>query len=260
MDTHHSVHDLPAADGGSVPTLVVRPPTPGPHPAVILGVEAYGPNRFATEVATRLAEAGHVVVVPDYYRGAGPGDPEAYTDFTEVMRFIDALDFRRGTRDLLTAVAYAAGCDDVDPDRIAVWGYCTGGTLALLAAELSDRIAAAVLFFPSQPWFAELTPRTPVHPVDLLWALRCPALFLYGDRDPVLPPERLEDLRDRLAGTTGGHRLLVSPDAGHAFCAPVAPLRDDAADRASWADATAFLRAHLSGSSGVGGTGPGADA
>lgn len=166
----------------------------------MIGVETYGPNRFTAGVATRLAEEGHVVVVPDYYRGAGPSDP---------------------------------------------------GTPALLAAELSDRVAAAVLFFPSQPWFAELTTRTPVHPVDLLWALRGPALFLYGDQDPVLPPERLADLRDRLGRAGERHRLIVYPSAGHAFCAPVPPMRDDAADRASWADATGILREHL-------GAGPGA--
>ncbi|WP_029429584.1 dienelactone hydrolase family protein [Blastococcus sp. URHD0036] len=246
METTRTVVDLPAADGGTVPTAVVRPAGPGPHPAVVIGVEAYGPNTFTAGVATRLAEEGYVVVVPDYYRGNGPADAEAYTDFTEVMRFIGALDFRRGTRDLLTAVAHAAGLEDVDADRIAVWGYCTGGTLALLAAELSDRVAAAVLFFPSQPWFGELTERTPVHPADLLWALRAPALVLYGDRDPVLPPERLVDLRQRLTAADPRHRLVLYPGAGHAFCAPVPPMRDEAADLASWTEATTFLAAALS--------------
>ncbi|MGX7678742.1 dienelactone hydrolase family protein [Jatrophihabitans sp. DSM 45814] len=59
----------------------------------------------------------------------------------------------------------------VDAKRIAVWGYCTGATLSLLAAELSDRVAAPVLFFPSQPTFHELTPARPVHAVDVLWAM-----------------------------------------------------------------------------------------
>jgi carboxymethylenebutenolidase len=249
VQTTRETLDLPGTDGGRVPTTVVRPGAPGPHPAVVLGVEAYGPNTFTTDVATRLAEAGHVVLVPDYYRGAGPADREAYTDFTEVMACIATLDFPRATHDLLATVRYAAGLDDVDPGRIAVWGYCTGGTLALLAAELSDRVAAAVLFFPSQPWFAELTPRTPVHPVDLLWALRCPALFVYGDGDPVLPPDRLADLRARLERAGGRHRLVVHAGAGHAFTAPVPPMRHEEADRAAWAQATAFLAEQLGGGS-----------
>lgn len=252
MQTTQESLALPGTDGGRVPMTVVRPVAPGPHPAVVLGVEAYGPNHFTDGVATRLAEAGHVVLVPDYYRGAGPADREAYTDFTEVMACIAALDFPRATHDLLATVRYAADLDDVDPDRIALWGWCTGATLALLAAALTDRVAAAVLYFPSQPWFAELTPRTPVHPVDLVWALRCPVLVHYGDEDAVMSPERLADLRDRLARAGDRNRLVVHPGAGHAFTAPVAPLRHEEADRAAWAETTAFLAAHL-------GTGAAAD-
>jgi carboxymethylenebutenolidase len=41
------------------------------------------------------------------------------------------------------------------------------------------------------------------------------------------------------------HEMRVYQGAGHAFSAPVPPLRHDAADRASWADATAFAARHL---------------
>jgi carboxymethylenebutenolidase len=236
---------LATHDGAELPTLVFRPTDPGPHPAIVVGVEAYGVNEFGRGIAAKLVAEGYVVLIPDYYRGNGLADPESYLDFDEVMRFIAELDFTAAARDLLTAVEFAADADFVDADRIAVWGYCTGATLALLAAELSDRIAGAVLFFPSQPRFAELTPKTPVHPMDLLWALRCPTLFLYGDQDAVMPPEAMADLRTRLASWHIEHQVNVYPEAGHAFAAPVAPLRNDAADRASWADATEFLRAAL---------------
>ena len=66
------------------------------------------------------------------------------------------------------------------------------------AACLRGDLAAAVLFFPSQPVFHELGPKTPVHPMDLLWQLTCPTLFLYGDQDQTMAPERLEDLRSRI--------------------------------------------------------------
>jgi carboxymethylenebutenolidase len=226
LDTH---------DGGELPTLIFRPAGPGPHPAVIMGVEAYGINDFGRGVAEKLVAEGYVVVLPDYYRGHGLADPENYLDFSEVMRFIGELDFTAGARDLLTALDFAAGSDFVDADRLAVWGYCTGATLALLA----------VLFFPSQPRFAELTAKTPFHPVDLLWALRCPTLFIYGDQDEVMPPDLLADLRHRLTSWSVEHQVNVYPGAGHAFSAPVPPLRHEEADRASWPDALAFLAAAL---------------
>jgi len=236
--------ELSARDGGTIPTLVFSPEGEGPFPAVVLGLEAYGVNDFGRRVAASLAHLGFVVVAPDYYRGHGLADPENYLDFGEVMEFIGALDFTAAAHDELSALDYATSLDQVDADRIAVWGYCTGATLSLLAAELSDRVAAAVLFFPSQPRFEELTPRTPVHPVDLLWSLRCPTLFIYGDQDEVMPAAQVEDLRGRLTQWGVDHQINIYPGAGHAFSAPVAPLRNDAADRASWPDAVQFLQRH----------------
>jgi carboxymethylenebutenolidase len=233
--------ELTGRDGGTVPTLIYPPDGPGPHPAVVIGVEAFGINAFTDQVGYRLSELGYLVVVPDYYRGDGLADPESYLDFAEVRDRIDVLDFRQATHDLLAAVDHAATRADVDPSRIVTWGYCTGASLAWLAAALSDRVAAAVLFFPSQPWFAQLTPLTPSHPVDLLWAVRCPMLFLYGDQDGIMPPDRLEKLRAQLHADDVPHQINIYEGAGHAFAAPVPPLRNDAADRASWTDALEFL-------------------
>ena len=232
-----------------VPTLVYDPGRDGsgrdrPGPAVVLSAEAFGINQFIRDVAGRLAEVGYVVVVPDYYRGHGLADPESYTDFSEVMRFVDALDFTAGTRDILAGVDHARTLPSVDPDRVAVWGYCTGGTLALLAAEVDRRLAAGVLFFPSQPTFPELSPKRPIQPIDLLWSVAAPLLLIYGDQDRVWAGVEEETCR-RLEEWEVPHELRLYPGAGHAFSAPVPPLRHDAADRAAWADALAFLARHL---------------
>jgi len=229
---------------GQVPALTYRPAGPGPHPALVIGAEAFGLNDFTRRVAATLAHLGYVTVVPDYYRGDGPPHPEAYDDFTEVVEYISRLDFVEATGDLCAALDEVRAMDGVDPARVGVWGYCTGGTLALLTA-CARETAAAVLFFPSQPTFAELDRAHPVHPVDLLWAISGPVLFLYGDQDLVMPPERFEDLQARCARWEVPASFAVYPGAGHAFSAPEPPLHHDAADRASWADALAFAARHL---------------
>lgn len=230
-----------------VPTLLYRPDGNGgaPWPAVVLAPEAFGINPFTRQVASELATAGYIVVVPDYYRGKGLANTENYTDFSEVMEFIDALDFAGATHDMLAAIDYARSLDEVDAERIAVWGYCTGGTLAMLAACLDRRLAAAVLFFPSQPTFPELTCKRPTQPVDLLWNIACPVLVIYGDQDPIGTPEVIADLRARLTQWSIDHEIKVYAGAGHAFSAPFGPLRHADADRASWRDATDFLRRNL---------------
>lgn len=229
------------------PLAVSMPDGRAPHPAVVIGAEAYGVNPFIQGVQQRLNRLGYAAAVPDYYHGQGPRAVEAYDDFTEVVEHIGRLDFTCGARDLAEAVDTLRATPGVDPRRVCVWGYCTGGTLAWLAACLRGDVAAAVLFFPSQPVFRELGPRTPVHPVDLLWQLTCPALFLYGDRDPVMPPELLDDLRARIDRWGIDAEVRRYAGAGHSFSAPWGPLRHDEADRAAWDDAVAFLRAHTEG-------------
>ena len=127
--------------------------------------------------------------------------------------------------------------------RVIVWGYCTGATLALLAASLDRDLAGAVLFFPSQPTFPELTSKRPLQPIDLLWNVNCPMLWIYGDQDDILVGV-MPEVRRRLEDWDIEHEIRVYPGAGHAFSAPAPPLRNEAADVASWSDALAFAARH----------------
>jgi carboxymethylenebutenolidase len=231
--------------GQVVPTLIYGSASDVPRAAIVLSPEAFGINEFTRRVATDLAAAGYAVVVPDYYHGHGLENPESYTDFGEVMAFIDELDFGQGTHDVMAAVDYARTLPWVDPTRVAVWGYCTGSTLAMLAASLDRRLAAAVLFFPSQPTFPELTAKRPVQPIDMLWNVACPILLILGDQDQLLV-DLVPEFRRRFGQWGIEHEIKVYAEAGHAFSAPVPPLRNDAADKASWADALAFLGEHCS--------------
>src|SRR5579863_1737102 len=99
----------------------------GPHPAVVLGAEAYGINEFITGVQARLVDLGYAAVVPDYYHGRGPLNREAYDDFAEVVEHIGQLDFTCGARDLAETVDAVRQRPEVDPNRVCLWGYCTRG-------------------------------------------------------------------------------------------------------------------------------------
>jgi carboxymethylenebutenolidase len=224
--------------------IVAVPDGKGPHPAVVIGAEAYGINPFIFDVQQKLVQLGFAVAVPDYYHGDGPRKPEAYDDFTEVKEHIGRLDFTCGARDLAETIDMMRARSDIDARRVSVWGYCTGGTLAWLAACMRGDVAAALLFYPSQSMFAELGPKTPAHPMDLLWQLTCPTLFLFGDADYAMPPDRLNELRARIDRWNVDAEIRLYAGAGHAFSAPSGPFRHDAAKRAAWDDAVAFLRTH----------------
>jgi carboxymethylenebutenolidase len=74
----------------------------------------------------------------------------------------------------------------------------------------------------------------------MLWNVSCPILLILGDQDAMLV-DLVPEFRRRfeLWGIT--HEIQVYAGAGHAFSAPVPPLRNDAADKASWRDALSFL-------------------
>jgi carboxymethylenebutenolidase len=186
-----------------------------------------------------------VAIIPDYYRGAGPTEPDNYDDIAALMTCIGALDFARAANDLVDAVEYLRSCSYVDPTRMASWGYCTGATLALLAAELHPAISVSVIFYPSQPMHASITPKTPVHAWDLLWSLRGSTLLLIGDQDVVLTAELLLEYRRRLEQWRITHEIVVYAGAGHAFNARGSSFYNEAADRASLPRAVQYLEANL---------------
>lgn len=222
---------------------VWQPDGPGPHPAVVIGQEATGPNEFIRDVAAMLAARGYVTTVPDYYRGDGPPDPEDPEDIPTIMEHVGRLDFRQATYDLMAAVDGLRARDDVDPGRVSVWGYCTGATMTLLTAALHRKVAAAVVFYPSQPRFATLDAKKPVHPIDMLWNVSCPVMLLVGGADVVWPAALVDEVRARLGQWDVEHTVKVYPGAGHAFCSPSPAYFHAGAAAAATADALAFLDA-----------------
>ena len=232
--------------GEAVPTVVCRPDRTPPRAAVVLATEAQGVNNFIKGVGVELAAHGYVAVIPDYYHGAGPPDPEILVDIAHMGPLLDAiasLDFRRGAEDMLVGVAHAREHEQVS--RVAVWGYCTGGTLSWLAAALGREVDAAVLFYPSQPTFHELSSTQPQNPIDMIWQIRCPVLLLVGDEDMVWPPELLTEVTQRFATWEIPLETAVYAGAGHTFAGHFEDWhRPDAAAQAM-ERALAFVDRHL---------------
>ena len=114
---------------------LVMPAGRGPHPALVLGAEAYGPNPFhpwrASAPGRPRVRVGRTGLLPR----PRSDEPPEYDQFDEVIEHIARLDFTRAARQLARAVDALRASPEIDPRaRLAVWGYCTGRTLAWLAA------------------------------------------------------------------------------------------------------------------------------
>ena len=198
-------------------------------------------NSFIRGVQEKLVGLGYAVAVPDYYHGNGPAEPDNYDDFTEVKEHIGRLDFTRGARDLAATVDAVRAMPGIDPRRVAVWGYCTGANPRLAGRVPARRPGGGGAVLSEPAGIRGTEPARPVHPVDLLWQLTCPALFLYGDQDKLMPPALLADMRARIDYWKVDAQVNVYSGAGHSFTCPRGPMRNAEADRAAWNDAITFL-------------------
>ena len=199
----------------------LRVPPGGPPPIVIMipGLDSVKEELQAT--AEYLLSRGLAVIAID-----GPGQGEAEYE----LRIEPA--YERVT----TAVAdYLKGRDDVDANRLGVFGVSLGGYYAARSAAYEPRVRAAVAL--AGPYRFDLdwdtlpaqTKATFQHRSgaasaaqareraaaltleDAAPRITCPLLVAHGGRDRLVPPYHAE----RLAREAPGAELLLDPDGSH---------------------------------------------
>lgn len=214
-------------------------------PAVLVLQEAFGVNPHIRRLCRRLAGTGVAVFSPELFHRTGPGLEFGYEDFPRIRPILGELTNARVGEDLAAAFRHVAARPDVDPTKIAVWGFCLGGWAAVLAAcELP--LAACVSFYGGG--IVRVRPGFGITPLlDRLASAACPLLLVYGAKDAGIPPEDVEAVRARLSNLGKRFEIEVYPEAGHGFfCEDRAAYHAGSAE-ASWVQATRWLREQLQG-------------
>lgn len=199
-------------------------------PAVLLIHEWWGLNREMVHMAEQLALDGYVVLAPDAYRGGlAVSVPGALLQNLVRSR-------RRITADLDTAYDVLQSLPGVDPDRIAVVGFCFGGTQAMLLGARSRDARAIGIYYGSDP----IVDRDAIGHLSGGRSL----LGIYGGSDNLIP---LDDVLtfERLLHESGARATIeVVPDYGHAFVNPRA-LAEDPIAASAWDRMRRFLSTGL---------------
>jgi carboxymethylenebutenolidase len=217
---------------------------------LILIEEIWGLVPHIKAVADRYAAEGYLVLAPELLGdllGAENGQQlmEARNDPDESRRtavqpalrqlFSGMSDpaFAAGAVQHLRSVVDALDAEPGVDGRIAVTGFCFGGTYAFALAAADPRIKAAVPFYGSAPSAEDIA------------RITCPVLALLGRQDTRLV-EALPGVLDAFAESGKDFTAHVYPDAGHAFFNDTNPQTYNAADAAdAWTRTTAFLAEHL---------------
>jgi len=230
-----------AADGMAIHGQLFLPPgarAGDRHPAVLffhggsrrqmlLGFHHRGYYHNTYAMNQLLANAGYVVLSVNYRSGIGYG-----MEFREALNYgaTGASEFN----DVLGAGLYLQSRDDVDPDRIGLWGGSYGGYLTALGlARASDLFKAGVDIHGVHDWNVVINGFRPSYepedypefsrvafessPMAFLDGWRSPVLIIHGDDDRNVPFRESVDLAESLGRRGVEFEQLVFPDEVHGF-------------------------------------------
>lgn len=223
---------------GDMPVYVA--PSKDARRAVIVIQEAFGVTDHIKAVCDRLAKAGFHAIAPSlYYRHGSP--VFGYDDFAAVAPLMNTLDADEISNDVASVLSHLQAGGFVR-DRIAMVGFCMGGTVAFHTA-VKERLGAAASFYgggvgegrfgyPSQ--------------IEAAVGLLTPWLGLFGDRDASISVQEVEELRQALSDETVTATVRRFADADHGFhCDERPAVYDPDAAAAAWAEMMEWFDAHL---------------
>src|SRR5262249_55843732 len=122
--------------------------------------------------------------------------------------------------------------------RIGVVGFCAGGSLALWSATLSDRIVAAVGFYPGMPW-ERMRPDWPNYAGKA-------AVIHCDEADGGAGAPRVQTRKAGIGAAGGGVALYAYPGTHHAFFNDDGPeVYDGRAAATAWARTLELFRSRL---------------
>ena len=230
--------------GDWIHAYYARPLGPGPFPAVVLVHHMPGWDEFYREVTRKFAHHGYLALSPDLYCRAGHGTAE---DMAAKVRAEGGVPDDQVVGDLEGSMNYVRS-QAQSSGKVGVWGTCSGGRQALLAASrtkgfdaVADLWGGGVVMGPD-----DLSPARPVAPIDYTADLSCPVLGLFGEDDRAPSPEQVAIHEAALKEHGKEYEFHTYPGAGHGFFyydRPPAYRAEQAVD--GWTKVFDFFGRHL---------------
>ena len=242
--------DVATPDG--VADAYLARPGEGPHPGVLLVVDAFGLREQIERMADRIAAEGYVVLAPNvfYRHGRAPvvsldgiEDPEKREDvFGRVFPLVRGWTPEQIASD---GGAYLDRLESLVEGPISLTGYCMGGRAAWrIAAAHPGRVAAVGGFHVGG--LVTDGGDSPHRDADRL--VGSEVYLAFADHDRSATPEQIAAVERALADAGVPHRCEVYEGAAHGYTMADTPAYDEAAAERHYTELLALL-ARVSGSS-----------
>lgn len=136
----------------TVKCFVVYPERKDKATVVVLIHEIMGLTDWVQSVADQLAEQGYIAIAPDFLSGMAPGGGRTtdFEDASKAREAISGLKPEQVTADLDAAVDYGKKLPSAN-GKVAVAGFCWGGTQTFRYATNRADLAASCVFYGSGP-------------------------------------------------------------------------------------------------------------
>lgn len=157
----------------TVHCFVAYPEVKDKAPVVVVIHENRGLSDWVRAVADRLAENGYIAIAPDLLSGMGPdgGRTKDFKSGDDAREAIYKLPADQVTADLNAVCDYGAKIDAAS-GKVAVGGFCWGGSQTFRFATNREKLAGAYVFYGSGPEDREAIAR-----------IACPVYGFYGGND-----------------------------------------------------------------------------
>lgn len=191
-------------EGTELRGYLTEPESVGKVPAVLIAHEAPGVGEHVKARAGMLADLGFVALAADMY-----GDGRLAANSEESMQLMTGL---RGDVPLLrgrirAAFDALARHPLVNPDKIAVIGYCFGGLVALELARSGAPVVGTASFH------GILETERPAEAAQIKGRV----LAFTGSSDPLVPPAQVQSFQDEMTEANVDWELVTFGGALHGF-------------------------------------------
>jgi carboxymethylenebutenolidase len=220
----------PGPDGVTLRGYLATPRSGGPSPAVVMIHEWWGLNYDITVLADALAREGFVVLAADAFRGSVAQSPaDARKQVMETPR-------EQMAADLDAALDFLRSHPRVDAERVAVLGFCFGGTQAMYMGTRDPELSGVVIFYGGGP----------IQDAAQLGSMKeaGPVLGIYGKQDGSIPVEQIRKFEQAMETRGVENTITIYPGVGHAFVKSNTYRNGGAAEQA-WNQMVTFLKTTL---------------